>query len=307
MLEIEIKKEDFKIVQITDLHISWVIDDNISRALENICKSENPSLIIFTGDVFHRLHTEQQSLELISDFIKMVDHFKVKYMFCFGNHDSELMLTKPQIYNKFLSESSYFIGEVGLEKLTRFHLNDSKYRDPRIGNCWLNVTSEGKVFSQICLLDSGRYNNQGNEGSLTLDQKRFVANSFQREQGPLLIFFHIPLQQFKTNYDLGRTSGLMRENVCFQAEDCGLFEWAIEQRETIFINCGHDHLNDYEITCANVQLNATSGLCFEEYNEELVRGYRVFTWDDDQIKTVNKYLVNLQSKVAEGATTSIDN
>lgn len=292
MLKINVEKNKFKIVQITDIHISNQIADNVRASINNIIKLEKPDLLVFTGDVFHRPHSEQESVQLIDSFIEMIDEYKTHYTFVFGNHDAELMLTKFQIYNKFLNKSMYFVGEVGSDELIRFHINDSKYRSPRIGNFWLKIENNNETVAQLCLLDSGRYNNNGGEGSLTLHQVKFIKDSYEEANGPLLLFFHIPLLQNSTMYKTSLAKGLMRENVCYQEEDCGLYEWAINQSNEIHVNTGHDHINDYELVIDNVHLNATPGLCFEEYNENGLRGYRVITLGDT-MTSKNKRLCDI--------------
>lgn len=279
--------EKVKIIQLSDIHISYPIQSNTLEAIEKIIYLEDPDLIIFSGDLFHRYHSEEDSIRLITEFNQFMLKCHTKYTFCFGNHDAELSLTKVQIF-KLLMKNENFVGVIGEELYTRFHRNDSHYKDPRIGNFIINVYQKNKKTAQVLLLDSGRYNNEGKDGSLTEDQASIQG--LDDNKLPLLIFFHIPLEQFDKYYLTNRIKGLKRERTCFQTEECGLFERLKNFERDVLINCGHDHLNDFELNIDNLWLNMTPGMCFEEYNEQSVRGYRVFNIEAG--REVDTYIKN---------------
>lgn len=283
-MKLKFNCEKIKIIHFTDNHLSYPVSRSSLDALKNIVKNEKPDFLVFSGDLFHRYHNEQNSRLLIQTFNEFMDKLGVKYTFCFGNHDAELSLTKKQIF-EILMEGAYFVGEIGDEKLSRFHLNDSLYRSLRIGNFIIDVELENGDGCQIILLDSGRYNNQGKSGSITKDQQLLVNEA--KKELPLLMFFHIPLEQFETMYEQYRVSGLMREKVSYQTDESGLYDLVSKLNQDVYINCGHDHINDFEIKNGNVHLNMTPGMCIEEYNEVGVRGYRVFEVDK-KVETYNK-------------------
>lgn len=274
-MQLNLKKECCKIVQISDVHISYPIINDSFKAINDIIVHENPDLIVFSGDTFHRNHSEDDANLLVNSFIKFMENYKVAYTLCFGNHDVEINLSKKEILNLFNSKSSYFIGELGPSKVSRYNINDSKYRDMRYGNFVLDIELQQRTVTRLIIVDSGRYNNHGEDGSLTDDQALFIKSS-KLNSVPNLIFFHIPLIEFETLYKSNRVSGLKREDVCYQSDNVGIHKWAIEQNEMIMINCGHDHLNDYSLQTDNVVMNMCPGLCYEEYNENEIRGYRVF-------------------------------
>ncbi|WOO86796.1 metallophosphoesterase [Mollicutes bacterium LVI A0039] len=286
-MKLEVSKNRAKIVQISDVHISYPIIEASKIAISKVIEAEQPDLVVFSGDLFHRPHHRQEGLKLVIEFIQFIDSFKTKYTLCFGNHDSEINISKYEMFELFTAQSKYFIGEIGDLELTRFHLNDDHYKEPRIGNFYIDVENNGQLITRVTMLDSGRYNKSGGYGSLTSTQTAYVQLS-NPTNVPNLIFFHIALPEFEELYKDYRVSGLKRENVCYQTENCELFEWALTQDNPIHISCGHDHLNDFSIVKENVSLNMCPGLCYEEYNENGIRGYLVFTVDNEVIIKINR-------------------
>lgn len=285
-MEIHTTGESFKIVQFTDVHLSLPIQEIGLRAIQDVIEREAPDLLVFSGDLFHRYHNPADSIALIEQFNQHMEGLGVKYAFCFGNHDGELSLTKFQIFNQLI-ESKFCVGEVGDERYLRFHINDGQYKDPRIGNYKLDLYLNQVKCSELVMLDSGRYDNKGRDGSLTEEQVKLFPDLCSGNT-PLLVFFHIPLEQFSTYYSTNRNSGLKREKICHQADESGLFELVSGLEREVYVSCGHDHLNDFELTIDQTKLIATPGMCFEEYNEQGVRGYRVF--EIDASNGVNTYV-----------------
>lgn len=287
-MKIDFKKQKIKVLQLTDCHLSYPISKKSKIEIQMIMKLEMPDIVVFSGDLFHKYHNVCDTNSLIEDFIIFFDQFNVKYVYCFGNHDGELTMLERDIFTKFINKSSSFIGEIGSDLSTRFHPNDAMYRDERIGNFVLDVNYGNNRRSKIAMLDSGRYSETGNYGSITKNQVDYIRNLLKGINCPLLMFFHIPLIEHKLLYDAYLIDGKRREDDCYQNENSGLYKMLEELNVPTYVYCGHDHINDYTVKKENIRLGITPGFCVESYNIPDVRGYRIFELGDEVVTKVKR-------------------
>lgn len=281
-MEINFKQDNIKLVQITDCHFVYPMDEDLRLDIEKIMCIEKPDIVVFSGDLFYEYHNEVDSQKLINDFISFFDKFKVKYTYCFGNHDGELTILERDIYKLFLNQSEYFFGEIGSEYSTKYHPNDHHYRDERIGNFVADIKCNNEEKFKLLMLDSGRYNTKGEYGSITPNQVKYLIEQIGVTDIPIFCFFHIALEEHKVLYETNLIDGIRREADCNQTENSGFYEEFKKLNRRVYIYCGHDHINDYTVRDGNMTLGITPGLNMKPYNEENVRGYRVFMIADDE-------------------------
>ena len=159
------KNKDFKILQLTDLHLGFGFisrkkDKLALNAVTKIIHKAKPDMIVLTGDSIFpflpkagTLNNRKQAYKLM----KFMDSFAIPYTLVFGNHDCEMGSTCNKeelaqiydgvVYNDKLrvcfdtchtSDSGYdiihhfddvideFDRLIGKDQIAVFHINDSK-------------------------------------------------------------------------------------------------------------------------------------------------------------------------------------
>lgn len=290
-MELNFNKNAIKVIQFSDCHFVYPINNQLRVEIMSAIHTEKPDIVVFSGDLFYTFHTVEESLMLIDSFIEFFDQFKVLYTYCFGNHDGELSVTERGIYNKFLNKSKYFFGDIGSLESTKFHDNDHLYRDERIGNFVADIKCNGVLKFKLVLLDSGRYSVTGDYGSITPNQVKYIGGQLSGVSCPILMFFHIALEEHKQLYETNLIDGLRREADCYQKENSGIYEMLNTLNVPVYIYCGHDHINDYTVQKESMTLGITPGVNMEPYNEKEVRGYRIFEIKDNISSNVKRFIL----------------
>ncbi|MCX5775767.1 MAG: metallophosphoesterase, partial [Firmicutes bacterium] len=96
-LEFALSSEHLKILQITDLHMTYGIGYNDQRTLDLIramAKKEEPDIIVITGD----MSMSPQGPSLFSQLYRNMERLGIPWTFIFGNHE-----TDSNDYSKYLS------------------------------------------------------------------------------------------------------------------------------------------------------------------------------------------------------------
>lgn len=153
------KYKDFKILQLTDLHLGFGFisrkkDKLALNAVTKIIHKAKPDMIVLTGDSIFpflpkagTLNNRKQAYKLM----KFMDSFAIPYTLVFGNHDCEMGSTcnkeeLAQIYKK----GKYCIFTEGRKELTG------------VGNFFINLTgSDENVLLPLVMLDSNMYGEGG--------------------------------------------------------------------------------------------------------------------------------------------------
>jgi Predicted phosphohydrolases len=195
---IELKFHDgkFKILQITDLHLieseSYKVGNDSTYALiRTMIDSENPDIVILTGDCVVSYGAKQGWEKLTRIFIDK----KVPFAVAFGNHDEETDMNNAQIL-KQLQANPYNLT-YDAEKLSGS------------GNCSLPVlSSDGKVVKWVLYL----FDSHNNRKDRTLGYYQWIQHDqidWYRKTSdeytvrnnnvpvPSLAFFHIPFLNLK--------------------------------------------------------------------------------------------------------------
>ena len=122
----------------------------------------------------------------------------------------------------------------------------------------------------VFLLDSNAYTGEGfnKYDYIHDDQIEWYRKQIRRMNSqeyrivPSLVFFHIPLQEYQTAYDLYEQRsdqvkyyfGEKGQEVGASEHPSGMFEAAKEFGSTTAIFCGHNHLNNYSIEYEGIRL-----------------------------------------------------
>ena len=94
---IKTDKEDFRILQLTDIHLGGTIlsygrDKKALMACEKLIRHTQPDLVVVTGDLTYPMRGPVFSYDnkrLVRTFAAFMRHLSVPWAFTFGNHDSD--------------------------------------------------------------------------------------------------------------------------------------------------------------------------------------------------------------------------
>ena len=241
----------FKIVQFTDTHICPMKTESevAINVIKSTVESENPDVIILTGDVV----TGEPAAEGWKKVLSTLEATGVPYLLLNGNHDTEQDLSYKEMTDLIissenclnLSNSEGELADVALEIKGRqgetvralLYCIDSHSNSllSHVGGyAWIN-------YDQIAW-----YREQSN---------RYKANN-GGEPLPALAFFHIPLVEYTEAFNRreGAFTGIRLESECPADINSGMFGAMLEQGDVMGVFAGHDHDNDYVASYKGISL-----------------------------------------------------
>ncbi len=265
-------KQDFRILQLTDLHFGfgWLSGKQDALALAAVKKlvgQTKPDLIVLTGDSIFpflpktgTLNNRMQAQKLI----QFLDGFRIPYALVFGNHDCEMgSVCDKEDLAKLYPKGKYCIFAEGKKELTG------------VGNFFLNLTDQnGKILLPLVFLDSNMYGDSGwfygGFDRIHEDQTEWCMHRLEemKQENPdiqAMAFFHMPPAEFKEAYEkmkLGdrsveyRHGSIMEKDEYFGISKFGgtFFKRAVENGVIRWMFCGHDHLNTLSLVYQGIQL-----------------------------------------------------
>lgn len=277
--------EDFKVMQLTDVHIgggfmSLKKDAMALNAVAAMVKAEKPDLVIATGDVSYPVPFQAGTFNNLSSakiFAALMEQLGVYWTLGFGNHDTEAYsyYSREQISEFYDSEDfKYCLYQPGPDDVDGF------------GNQVINVkNSDGIITQSLYVFDSHSYtdgdflgifwkydNIHENQVQWYIDrvnafnaQNNAILKEMGKEENSSIksaAFFHIPLTEQRDAWYEYRDAGFQdTENVKFHYGVAGeggnivfcgmhednLFETMLELDSTKAIFCGHDHDNNFSV------------------------------------------------------------
>ena len=329
---------DFKVVQLTDVHLgggfmSLEKDSSALQAVASMLTAEKPDLVIVTGDVAYPVPFQAGTFNNKTGaklFANLMETLGVYWTLGFGNHDTEA-------YSYFTREDVAAFYTSGAFPHCLFRAGPEDVDG--CGNQVIKVkNSDGVVTQAFIVLDSHSYTdgdyfgirwlydnlheNQiewyraqieklNAENRLAVDM---IEDAEAREKAqPLLdvkslLFFHIPLPEFKDAWDEFAANGYKdTENVqyitgvvgetgkCIYSgvHDDEMFETIEELGSTKAVFCGHDHYNNFSVRYKGIELvygNSVDYLAYFGINKKgSQRGCTVITTSPDGSYRVDKY------------------
>lgn len=295
--EVRFKDGKLRIAQFTDVH--WSDEESDARLphiISSVVRSENPDLIVFTGDVVTGIPVK----EGWTKFVELMHGLGIPYAVTMGNHDPEApstsdptvvwerQETRDSIFS-ILETSHLFVGERGPSNLQG------------MGNYVVPVlASDGsdKVGALLYCMDSYDYYTgygfAGSYGWFSFEQilwYREQSRSYTEANGgrplPALAFFHIPLPEHAAVKPLEGTIGNMPENVYSGDVNSGMFCSMFEMGDVMGVFVGHDHNNDYIGQLGRIALGYGKSTGVDSYGQfekggriiDIYEGQRYFdTW-----------------------------
>lgn len=237
------KQGEFKILQFTDIHYVTENPDaqKSIHLMKTAIESEQPDLVVFTGDVVTCSPQKQGWDEVLQEVIS----HKIPYAVVFGNHDDEHDWSRAQIMS-YISQKPLCLAQRGPENIKG------------VGNYILSVNgNNGKKEAILYFMDSNAYNKNKNDKGYDwfgrdqinwyLQQSNELTTQNQNTPFPALAFFHIPLQEYSILSDSTKyiRVGTKKENECPGLVNSGMFSAFYEAGDVMGMFTGHDHDNDY--------------------------------------------------------------
>lgn len=280
---------DFKILQLTDLHLGFGLfskkrDHLALKAVSAIVKKTKPDLIALTGDSVFPFFPKAGTLNnkrQAQIFIRFMDQFRIPYAMVFGNHDCEMFSR----YNKEKMAELFASGKYSIFTKGRTEIYG-------VGNYFLNLTDEqGRVLLPLVFLDSNMYGENGwfysgfdciHEDQADWCMDRLLSLRQEDPDVKAMAFFHIPVAEFKEAYEkmrLGDKSvtymhgniGEVNDHFGIPGNEGTFFRKAVENGVIKWMFCGHDHLNTLSVVYKGIRMTYGMSIDYLGYNGILKR------------------------------------
>ena len=268
---------DFRILQLTDIHLggsllSYDKDLKALKACYRLIEYTKPDLVVVTGDLCFPMGVMSFSFNNsapVQQFAAFMRNVGIPWAFTYGNHDTETMsITDQTGLNELYQSLSWDTSKNLLYPYTQPDVWGRNNQLIEIRNC------DGTLNQALFLVDSNAYTGDGlnKYDFIHDDQVGWYKNNVLRlneEEGKTvssLAFFHIPLQQYRTAYELyeagssevkyyfGSNDEKMIDKVCCSDYPSEFFDIAKELGSTKAMFCGHDHYNNISLEYEGIRL-----------------------------------------------------
>ncbi len=308
-------EDDFKILHLTDIHIggslySYSKDIKALKACFAEIEHAEPDLVIVTGDLCFPLGIMSLSLNNsapINQFAAFMRNTGIPWAFTYGNHDTESIASasKKDLDDIYKSLSYKTSGNL-LYPYVQPNVTGRNNQLIELRN------ADGELNTALFLIDSNAYLSGLNEYDyIHDDQVEWYADHVKRlseESGRTissLAFFHIPIQQYRTAYELyeqgsgevkyffGENGEKMIDKVCCSDYPSNLFDKMLELGSTTGLFCGHDHYNNMSLEYKGIRLTYGMSIDYlampgieddtDQHGAELITIHSDSKWDVEQI------------------------
>ena len=317
-------KETFKILQLTDIHlggsaISYDKDIKALKAVYKLIDYTKPDLVVVTGDLTFPVGLFSFSFNNtapVAQFASFMRNTGVPWAFTYGNHDTEsYAATSKQDLNELYKSLSWKTSKNLLYP----------YKQPKVwgrNNQLIEIRNkDGSLNQALFLIDSNAYTGEGlnKYDYIHDDQVNWYKNEVLRlnkeedKNISSFVFFHIPLQEYKTAYELyesksdkvkyffGSNDEKMINKICASDYPSSMFDVAKELGSTKGFFCGHDHYNNMSLEYKGIRLTYGMSIDYlvmpgiardtKQRGATLITSYKDSSFDIKQIPltSVEKY------------------
>lgn len=309
----------FKILQLTDIHFGGSLysirkDTKALDAVYDLIEYTKPDLVIVTGDMTFPLGIMSFSFNnssAVHQFAAFMRNINIPWAFVFGNHDTEVMssLDKKGICDLYESLSFRTSGTL----LYPYIQPDISGRNNQVIELY---NKDGSLNQALFLIDSNAYTGEGinvydyiHDDQVEWYEKEVERMNEQEEKTvSSMVFFHIPLQEYRTAYELyesgsnevkyffGSNDEEMINKVCCSDYPSSLFEKMKELESTKAVFCGHDHYNNMSLEYQGIRL--TYGMSIDYLampgieKSDKQRGGTLITINTDSTYTIEQIPLN---------------
>ena len=305
--------EDFKILQLTDLHFG--IETNLALQLDvvkNAIRKEAPDLIVLTGDnfMYSNKAIAQNLVKMLNEECAALTEARggrlTKFTLTFGNHDNQGDYPRYFLNDLLLSYVAPDGEEIAQGKYCAF----IDYEDDDLfglANFYIDLVDSSDVKYRLHIIDSNTYHYMGGldyEYDIIHDEQLEHAIKIKNEATPDrdyigLAFFHIPFNEFDEAYkqfeSSGSGQGELNEDSLSGYKNAGAFE-KLRSAGIVAFFCGHDHVNYgdfiYNADSADISKKAIFSYGVKStnqlYHEKDMIGYKTITLKGDM--TLEEFL-----------------
>ena len=290
-------RSNFKILQLTDIHMSDKDDQDLHYAfmdkLITEAKQDTVDFMVVTGDLF-----TFASRDTAKRLFKFLDSYDIPWTVVFGNHD----------------EQTYFSVDWMTSYLNKFGSN-CMFKDIQgdnvQGNCNFAVNlknADGTIHNQLIFMDSNRYYFGSYFGYDYFKQDQIdwysslVDYTKEQNNGNVahsLMFYHIPLPEIDKICDKDTMKpgdegynfiyGEKREKSCPPDSNSGFFDVIKAKGSTKAMFFGHDHINNFEADYEGVKFCYGIKSTDRIYYAEDMLGYQTITIKDDNSLQIDRH------------------
>ena len=290
------KDGSFKILQITDIQETPSMAPAIKDYLREICKRENPDLIVLTGDNIGKSCgkaatqsiAEYQVRKGINNFMSIFEELNIPVASVFGNHDAEGRVDK-ETEMKYYSRYSVFLGK---------DEGDEIYG---CGNYNLPIlSSDGtEIAYNLWFFDSNMYDSENGGYDYVhddqVDNYVKISNELKAANGgvpvPSMAFQHIAVSEINEAIENGEILfGSYNEEPDSGTVKSKQFEAMVQQGDVVAMFFGHNHSNTLGVRYKGIDLVETPAAGFTLSDDN--RGVRVITLNENDTSTYETHLIN---------------
>ena len=284
-------QDDFRILQLTDIHLG---DKDVSekhfKFMDLTIEEAHPNLIVVTGDLF-TFASKSTALSLF-DYL---DSHNIPWTVTFGNHDEQCYFSVDWLTSTLNNYGS------------NCYFKDIQDDDVQgNANFAINLMQGDKVFEQLIVMDSNRYNYGSYFGYDYFKQnqidwyKRLVEYTKEQNAGvvvPSLMFYHIPVPEINNAWDGALANeadailkyGEKNEATCPPDFNSGFFDVILQEGSTTGMYFGHDHVNNFIVNYKGVDFGYGIKSTDRVYYDEAMMGGRVITLKNDHKVEYEEY------------------
>jgi 3',5'-cyclic AMP phosphodiesterase CpdA len=241
-----VKSTDFRILQLTDMHINGPNSDVIDglAMAEVLIVTLKPDLVIVTGDICGG-PLNGVFAQTVIDFF---EQFNISYTFALGNHDGEGDFDDDDVARTF-STGRYSLFSRGPGSIHGWSNSAVNLVDP-----------SGRVVYSLITIDSNRYRDYTTSATTDYDYiypdqgvwYKWFVNGLAKQQGrqiKSMLFYHIPLPEINDvraelkKVDPDAEAFSFRENPCPSGQNAGFWGTVQAVNSTTHMFFGHDHTN----------------------------------------------------------------
>jgi predicted MPP superfamily phosphohydrolase len=280
----------FIIVQFADIQDGPDIDPRTIRLMNKILDKEKPDLVVLTGDnVDNRCDSSEDVKTAINNIAEPMEKRSIPWAIIFGNHDDDHgEMTKEEMMKVYMSYD-HNISQLGPKNIGG------------VGNYNILIKSikNNKPIFNIYLLDSGEHGFTTMPGHswIKFNQISWYRSTSKKLKSkyksplPSLMFFHIPLPEWREVWQSGNAIGEKHEEECTPSINSGLFASLLEMGDVKGVFVGHDHVNDYVGELYGIKLGYSRNVGYGTYGlEGFSRGGRVFILNETNPDKFETYM-----------------
>ena len=287
------------------------------KDLRNACMSKSQVFVCYSGSYFVARHNADLNLrvtesECVIRLAAFMRNTGIPWAFTYGNHDTEsLASANKQELNEVYKSLSFKTSGNLLYPYTQPDVMGRNNQLIEIRN------ADGTLNTGLFMIDSNAYTGEGINvyDYIHDDQVDWYADEVSRmnaEAGHTvnsMVFFHIPLQEYKTATELyldgsdevtyfygenpGDHGGITNDLVCCSDYPSKMFDTALELGSTSGFFCGHDHYNNASIEYKGIRLTYGMSIDYlampgieketKQRGAELITIHADSSWESEQI------------------------